>query len=92
MEAVLHYPLKKWMKEGTLPILMSRLTNQIVLVCALLTNFQPALVLAEDQDDSTVEKYFTDDDSSTEDSDTSVSAQAFPCNILNTSQYDLYSM
>jgi len=47
--------------KRTLPILMARLTNQIVFVCAFLTNFQPALVLlAEDQDDSTVEKYFTD--------------------------------
>ena len=30
--------------KGTLPLCMARLANQIVCVCAWLTNFQPALV------------------------------------------------
>lgn len=61
--------------KHTIPISMARLTNQIVFVCAFLTNFQPALVPhVEDLGDTTVKKYFEqltdEDDSSTEDSDT----------------------
>ena len=57
---------------------MTRLTNQIVHVCAFLTNFQPALIpLPVDQDNEDVELYFDQlSDSyiseSDEDSDTNV--------------------
>lgn len=38
---------------------MTRITNHIVHVCALLTNFQPALVSPSDElNDSDVESYF----------------------------------
>jgi hypothetical protein len=30
--------------KGTIPISMARLTNQIIFICAFLTNFQSALV------------------------------------------------
>ena len=62
----------------TIPISMTRLTNQIVYVCAFLTNFQPALIpLPVDQDNEDVELYFDQlSDSyiseSDEDSDTNV--------------------
>jgi len=61
--------------KQTIPISMARLTNQIVFVCAFLSNFQPALVaLPAEQSDSTVEDYFEQlsdkDDSSSEESDT----------------------
>ena len=51
---------------------MALITNQIVCVCALLTNFQPALVpLPLEPDDSDVESYFLqlESDCSSEDSD-----------------------
>ncbi len=57
--------------KGTIPISMSRLSNQIVFVCAFLTNFLPALVpLHKDvvSSDINVENYFdqlTDSDSDT---------------------------
>lgn len=46
--------------SGTLPLSMARLANQIVSVCAWLTNFQPSLVPLPDIDPSedSVEKYF----------------------------------
>ena len=47
--------------KGTIPLSMARITNQIVFVCAFLTNFQPALVPLPDDDeltDADVEKYF----------------------------------
>lgn len=38
---------------------MARITNQIVCVCALLTNFQPALIpLQSEPEESEVESYF----------------------------------
>ena len=44
---------------GTLPISLARLANQIVCVCALLSNFQPALVPpATIPPDSDIEDYF----------------------------------
>lgn len=49
---------------------MIRLTNQIVYVCAVLTNFQPALVPSTEEDNE-VESYFKhfSDQSSYSDSD-----------------------
>lgn len=46
--------------KGTLPITMIRISNQIVSVCAWLTNFQPALVpLASDSTiEDKVDTYF----------------------------------
>ena len=44
--------------KGTIPISMVHLTNQIVFVCAMLTNFQPALLPVEADVD--VEWYFDD--------------------------------
>jgi len=52
--------------RGTLPITMARIVNQIVYVCAFLSNFQPALVpVGDDWDEDAVEMYFnqlSDDD------------------------------
>ena len=42
--------------KGTIPISMARLINQIIFVCAMLTNFQPALIPVETGVD--VEHYF----------------------------------
>ena len=44
--------------EGTLPLSMSRISNQIVSVCTLLVNFQPALIppLSEELE---LDTYFT---------------------------------
>ena len=45
--------------SGTMPISLARLANQIVFVCAYLTNFQPALVPPTISDvDTNVEGYF----------------------------------
>ena len=45
--------------KSTLPITMIRLANQIVSVCAWLTNFQPALIpLPGDYSDEEVDRYF----------------------------------
>ena len=42
-----------------IPLSMARLTNQIVFVCALLTNFQPGLVpLPVDPDERDIASYF----------------------------------
>ena len=44
---------------STIPISMARLTNQIIHVCAFLTNFQPALVpLPNENSVSDIEEYF----------------------------------
>ena len=62
--------------KGTIPINMARIINQIVYVCAFLTNFQPALVpLGVEDDDDTVESYFKQfsDDPETDDSESEVS-------------------
>ena len=52
---------------------MARLSNQIVFVCAMLTNFLPVLVPLPDEPDKTiVEEYFgqlTDSDTNSDDSD-----------------------
>ena len=60
----------------TIPLSMARLTNQIVCVCAFLSNFQPALVpLPQECLESDVENYFeqlSECDSSSEDSDTTM--------------------
>ena len=56
----------------TIPLSMARITNQIVCVCALLTDFQPALIpLPREPHDSDVESYFQqlESDCSSEDSD-----------------------
>ena len=60
--------------KQTIPISMARLTNQIVCVCAFLSNFQPALVpLSEHCEESDVDEYFellsSESDSSSEESD-----------------------
>ena len=63
--------------KGTIPISLARLTNQIIFVCAFLTNFLPALVplpATDHESDEDVEEYFThlsdsDTDSFTSDSD-----------------------
>ena len=60
--------------KSTIPINMIRLTNQIVYVCAFLTNFQPALVPSTNDDDNAVESYFeqfSEDQSSDFDSEKS---------------------
>ena len=61
--------------KQTIPISMARLVNQIVCVCAFLSNFHPALVPPPQQcEESDVQHYFeqlSDCDSSSEDSDTS---------------------
>ena len=45
--------------KGTIPISMARLTNQIIFICAFLTNFLPALVpLPNNSDEIDVENYF----------------------------------
>ena len=45
--------------KSKIPISLTRLTNQIVFVCAFLTNFQPVLIpLPENADDRDVEAYF----------------------------------
>ena len=57
--------------KGKISLSMACITNQIVCVCALLTNFQPALIpLPVDPDDSDVESYFQqlESDCSAEDS------------------------
>ena len=59
--------------KDTIPISMTRLTNQIVYVCGMLTNFQPALVntsVSVDNSDTDVDDYFkTFSDCSSEGSD-----------------------
>ena len=58
--------------KSTIPLSLARLSNQIVCVCAFLSNFHPALVpcsSVDDTDDCDVDEYFdnlcpeTDDDS-----------------------------
>ena len=47
--------------KGTLPITLSRIANQVVSVCAWLTNFQPALVPCQqdyEELEDEVDKYF----------------------------------
>ena len=63
--------------KQTIPISMARLVNQVVSVCAFLSNFQPALVpLPPSSEDSDVEQYFADisDQSVSSDSNDSDSA------------------
>ena len=57
---------------GTLPLSMTRLSNQIVCVCAFLSNFNPALVPPPtDLSESDVEEYFQGlEDSDEYDADT----------------------
>ena len=61
--------------KGTLPISMIRLANNIVSVCAWLTNFQPALIpLPGDSSVADVDQYFlTLEDSSDYDADSEAS-------------------
>ena len=64
--------------KQTIPISMARLTNQIVSVCAFLSNFHPALVpLPPLSEDSDVEQYFMElsdacNPSDSEDSDSAL--------------------
>ena len=44
--------------KSTIPISLSRLTNQIIYVCAFLTNFQPVLIPLPEEPDIDVEAYF----------------------------------
>ena len=60
--------------KNTLPITMARIANQIVSVCAWLTNFQPALnPIPSDDDSESVEQYFESLYSSDYDADTELS-------------------
>ena len=60
--------------KNTLPITMARIANQIVSVCAWLTNFQPALIpIPSDDDSNSVEEYFESLYSSDYDADTELS-------------------
>ena len=62
--------------KQTLPIKMARLINQIIFVCAFLTNFQPAILPLStdtDDDDEEIDSYFTQlSDSEVSDSDEDV--------------------
>ena len=50
--------------KHTLPISLARISNQIVFVCAFLTNFKPVLVPSRiNQSTNEVDKYFEDIDS-----------------------------
>ena len=59
--------------KQTIPLSMARLSNQIVFVCAMLTNFLPVLVpLPDEPNESVVEEYFgqlTDSDTNSDDND-----------------------
>jgi len=44
--------------KSTIPISLTRLTNQIIFVCAFLTNFQPVLIPLPGDTDDDVESYF----------------------------------
>jgi len=44
--------------KETIPITLARLSNQIVYVCAFLSNFQPALVPSDQLDENDVDEYF----------------------------------
>ncbi len=65
--------------KGTLPLSMARLANQIVCICAWLTNFQPSLVPlpAGEESDEEVEKYFESVCESDYDADVEVSDEEF---------------
>ena len=56
--------------KNTLLITMARITNQIVSVCAWLTNFQPALIPIPSDDKSNSVEYFESLCSSDYDADT----------------------
>ena len=64
-----HYSILK----STIPISLTRLTNQIISVCAFLTNFQPGLIPlpAEGTGDGDVESYFEQLSDSEHDTDCS---------------------
>ena len=60
--------------KSTLPITMIRLANQIVSVCAWLTNFQPALIpLPGDFSADEADRYFQSLDDSDYDADSEMS-------------------
>lgn len=44
--------------KSTIPISLTRLTNQIIYICAFLTNFQPVLIPIKDGTGDDVESYF----------------------------------
>ena len=64
-----HYSILK----STIPISLTRLTNQIISICAFLTNFQPVLIPlpAEGTGDGDVESYFEQLSDSEHDTDCS---------------------
>ena len=70
-----HYSILK----STIPILLTCLTNQIISVCAFLTNFQPVLIPfpAEGTGDGDVESYFEQLSDSEHDTDCSESESEF---------------
>ena len=59
--------------KETLPLSMARLSNQIVFVCSMLTNFLPALVPIPEESSEAIVEYFSqlssDDDMDLMDSD-----------------------
>ena len=64
--------------KETLPLSMARLSNQIVYVCSMLTNFLPALVpLPDESNEALIEEYFgqlsSDDEINLLDSDSDAS-------------------
>lgn len=63
--------------KGTIPISMARLTNQIIFICAFLTNFQPALVpLSKYCREQDVEDYFKQLPDSEPDSDSDTDTES----------------
>ena len=64
--------------KGTLPITMIRIANQIVCVCAWLTNFQPALIPIPSNSDveDEVDQYFHSIEDSDYDADSEESSES----------------
>ena len=62
--------------KSTIPVSLARLTNQIVFICAFLTNFQPVLIpIPDEPDDSDVESYFKQLSDLDDDSDNAESSE-----------------
>ena len=62
--------------KSTIPVSLAHLTNQIVFICAFLTNFQPVLIpIPDEPDDSDVESYFKQLSDLDDDSDNAESSE-----------------